>query len=394
MNKINLHLIEYAISSLLRDKVKNIFIFTIMTILIFLLSSVLFISNSIKHELNQTVSQLPTLTIQKYKGGKVEDIELSRVDSILNIAGVKDVIPRVWGYYYFEYADVTFSIMGIDNYATQYNENLSKLVEDTTKTDILDNESMLVGKGVAKILEKNYYKEYFNFILSDGTIKKVYIGGVFNSNIELQSNDMILMSNDMVYEILEIYEDKATDVVVQISNPEEISTIIYKIRELYPDVRIISQEDFEVSYENIFNYKSGMFLVLFIISLVTFFMIVYDKASGLTSSQKQEVGVLKAIGWRVNDILVERFYESFIISFFAYSFGILFSFYFVYILDAPILRNIFEGYSELKTSFDLPFVLDFQTLALIFFITIPIYISSIIIPSWRIATLDTDEIIR
>ncbi|MEA3315498.1 MAG: ABC transporter permease, partial [Campylobacterota bacterium] len=64
------------------------------------------------------------------------------------------------------------------------------------------------------------------------------------------------------------------------------------------------------------------------------------------------------------------------------------------ILKAPILRDIFEGYSELKTSFNLPFVVDFQTLALIFFIIVPIYISSIIIPSWRIATLDTDEIIR
>ncbi|MEA3315005.1 MAG: FtsX-like permease family protein, partial [Campylobacterota bacterium] len=371
MNKINLHLIEYAINSLLRDKVKNIFILIIMTLLIFLLSSVLFISNSIKYELNETVEQLPTLTIQKYRAGKVDDIELSRVDNILNIVGVEDVIPRVWGYYYFEYVNVTFSLVGIDNYATQYNENLSKLVENENKTAILDNEKMLIGEGVRKILDKNYYKEYFNFILNDGTIKKVDIGGVFKSSIELQSNDMILLSNDLIYEILDMEEEKATDIVVKVSNPEEIDTIVYKIKELYPDVRIISQEDFIVSYENIFNYKSGIFLTLFIISLVTFFMIVYDKASGLTSSQKQEVGVLKAIGWRVNDILKERFYESFIISFFSYSFGVLLSFYFVYILKAPILRDIFEGYSELKTSFNLPFVVDFQTLALIFFIIVP-----------------------
>lgn len=394
MNKINLHLIEYSINSLLRDKGKNIFIFIIMTLLIFLLSSVLFISNSIKYELNEGVEQLPTLTIQKYRGGKVVDIELSRVDTILNIAGVEDVIPRVWGYYYFKYGDVVFSLVGIDNYATQYNKNLSKLVENVQNTDILDNQKMLIGEGVKRILDKNYYKNYFNFILNDGTTKKVYIGGTFKSSIELESNDMIVMSNDLIYNILDIDEDKATDIVVKVSNPKEIDTIIFKIKELYPDVRVISKKDFIVSYENIFNYKSGIFLTLFIICLMTFFMIVYDKASGLTSSQKQEVGVLKAIGWRVNDILKERFYESFIISFFSYNFGILFSFYFVYILKAPILRDIFEGYSKLKTSFNLPFIIDFQTLSLIFLIVVPIYISSIIIPSWRIATLDTDEIIR
>lgn len=394
MNKINLHLIEYAINSLLRDKGKNIFILIIMTLLIFLLSSVLFISNSIKYELNEGVEQLPTLTIQKYRGGKVVDIELSRVDTILNIAGVEDVIPRVWGYYYFKYGDVVFSLVGIDNYATQYNKNLSKLVENVQNTDILDNQKMLIGEGVKRILDKNYYKNYFNFILNDGTTKKVYIGGTFKSSIELESNDMIVMSNDLIYNILDIDEDKATDIVVKVSNPKEIDTIISKIKELYPDVRVISKNDFIVSYENIFNYKSGIFLTLFIICLMTFFMIVYDKASGLTSSQKQEVGVLKAIGWRVNDILKERFYESFIISFFSYNFGILLSFYFVYILKAPILRDIFEGYSKLKTSFNLPFIIDFQTLSLIFLIVVPIYISSIIIPSWRIATLDTDEIIR
>lgn len=394
MNKINLHLIEYSINSLLRDKGKNIFILIIMTLLIFLLSSVLFISNSIKYELNEGVEQLPTLTIQKYRGGKVVDIELSRVDTILNIAGVEDVIPRVWGYYYFKYGDVVFSLVGIDNYATQYNKNLSKLVENVQNTDILDNQKMLIGEGVKRILDKNYYKNYFNFILNDGTTKKVYIGGTFKSSIELESNDMIVMSNDLIYNILDIDEDKATDIVVKVSNPKEIDTIIFKIKELYPDVRVISKKDFIVSYENIFNYKSGIFLTLFIICLMTFFMIVYDKASGLTSSQKQEVGVLKAIGWRVNDILKERFYESFIISFFSYNFGILFSFYFVYILKAPILRDIFEGYSKLKTSFNLPFIIDFQTLSLIFLIVVPIYISSIIIPSWRIATLDTDEIIR
>jgi len=393
-NKINFYLLEYALNSLFRQKSKNIFIIIIFTLLVFLVSSIFFIANSIKYELNQTVDKLPAITIQKYQAGKITDIPSSRVDDILNITGVVEANSRVWGYYFFSNGGVNFTIMGIDNFETQYSKSLSKIIDDDTKTKILDENKMLIGSGVQKILSQNFYNNYFNFILDDGSFKKVDIGGVFKSDIELQSNDMILVSKDLAYEILHIDEDMATDIVVTITNPNELNTIVDKIKLLFPDCRIITNEDMKISYQNIFNYKSGLFLALFIISLFTFFMIIYDKTTSLSSSQKKEIGILKALGWRVDDILKEKFYEAFILSFLSYILGILFAFCFVYILDAPLLRDIFEGYSKLKTSFDLPFVVDFQTLTLVFFITIPIYIAATIIPSWRVATLDADEVIR
>ncbi len=391
---INKYLIEYALNSLLRQKSKNIFILVIFTILISLITSIFLISNSIKYELNLTVDKLPAITIQKLQAGKVVDIESSRVDDIITIAGVEDVLARVWGYYYFENAGVNFSIMGIDNYESQYTNSLTKIVNDTEKTDILDNNSMLVGTGVKRILEENFYNDYFNFITNDGSFKKVKVGGVFNSDIELQSNDMIIVSKELAYEILGVGEEKSTDIVVKVSNPNELETIVNKIKLLFPDTRIITNEDFKVSYQNIFDYKSGLFLAMFIISLFTFFIIIYDKTSGLTSSEKTEIGILKALGWRVDDVLKEKFYESFIISFISYILGVILAFCFVYFLNAPLLRDIFEGYSQLKTTFNLPFVVDFQILTLVFFITIPIYIAATIIPSWRTATLDADEVIR
>ncbi len=392
--RINLYLVEYAINSILRQKVKNSFIVIIFTLLIALVSSVFFIANSIKFELNSTVDKLPALTVQTIKAGKVVETPSYVVDQIVTLAGVEDATARIWGYYYFENAGVNFSIMGIDNFEAQYTKSLQKVVDDDTKTEILDNSTMLVGAGVKKILSDNYYKNYFNFIKGDGDFVKVKIGGVFDSDIELQSNDMILVSKDLAYELLDISDDMCTDVVVKVSNPIEVLTITEKIKVMFPNTRVISSEDFIVGYQNIFDYKSGLFLALFIISLFTFFIIIYDKTSGLTSQEKKEIGILKAIGWSVDDVLKEKFYESFIISFFSYLFGMLIAFVFVYILNAPILRGIFEGYSQLKTTFNLPFIFDFQTLTLVFFITIPVYIAATIIPSWKTATIDADEVMR
>ncbi len=390
-SKINLYLIEYALNSILRQKTKNFFILFVFTFLTFILSSIFFITNSIKEELNSTVDSLPQILVQNLKAGKAYDIDINALDEILTITGVQSANARVWGYYYFNNAGVNFTVVGIDQYETQYKNSFQKLADTIEPTD---ESSMIVGTGVQKIMSQNYYKNYFNFIKPDGTIKKVVMTGVFDADTQLESNDIIVVSKEDAREIFDLGNDKATDIVVTVANPEEIPTIKEKIQLLYPSTRIITNEDLKVSYQNIFDYKSGVFLALFIISLFTFFMIVYDKASGLTSEEKKDIGVLKSLGWTIDDVLKSKFYEAFIISFIAYILGVFFAFGFVYLLQAPLLREIFVGYSQLKTTFELPFVFDFQTLFLVFFLSVPVYIAATIIPSWKVATLEADEVIR
>jgi ABC-type lipoprotein release transport system permease subunit len=392
--KINLYLIEFSINALFRNRSKNIFILILFTLLTALLSSVFFITTSIKHELETTVDALPQIVVQKIKAGRHYDIDTSVADKILNLTGVSEATPRVWGYYYFENAGVNFSIMGIDQYEQQYKESFNTIVDKFDFDKLHQKREMVVGEGVKKVMEENYYNQYFNFIKPDGTFEKVTIAGTFKADTRLESNDMILMSTQSVREIFNIAEDRATDIVVKVPNPEEIATIASKIKLIYPDTRVITNSDLKISYQNIFDYKSGVFLALFTITIFTFFMIIYDKASGLSSEEKREIGILKATGWKVDDILKEKFYEAFIISFLAFLMGILLAFAFVYLLQAPLLREIFVGYSQLKTPFELPFIFDTQTLFLVFFLSVPIYIAATIIPSWRAATLEVDEVIR
>jgi len=392
---INLYLIQYAIDSILRSKSKSLFITIVFICLTFLLTSVFFITNSIKHELNSTVDALPQITVQKIKAGRHYDIDTSVVDEILEITGVEDAIARVWGYYYFENVGVNFTVVGINQYEKQYKDSFEKIVTKFDIDKLSENSSMIVGPGVKKAMDKGYYlQNYFNFIKPDGSFRQIDIAGVFDTQTQLESNDIIIMSKDDVRDIFGMEEEMATDIVIKVANPEEIDTIVSKIKLLHPDTRVITKDALKVSYQNIFDYKSGIFLALFIISLFTFFMIIYDKSSGLTSEEKKEIGILKAIGWTVDDVLKEKFYESFIISFISYLVGVILAFIFVYLLQAPLLREIFVGYSQLKTTFELPFVFDFQTLFLVFFLSVPIYIAATIIPSWKTATLETDEAIR
>ena len=388
---INTQLLNFALHALTRRSSKNIFISIIMSLLIFLLASVLFISHSLKHELRLSYESLPEIIVQKMQGGRVENISTSRVDELVLIHGVERVVPRVWGYYYFQNAGANFSLLGIDPYEPQYSEILEQI---TTTQDAALNDGMVIGSGVKKVLSQNFYKTYFNFILPSGDFKRISIKGVFNTHTQLFSNDTILLPKADLLEIFGMDEDEATDIVLKVANPIEIDTVAEKVRLLYPDTRVITKNDLIVSNESIFNYKSGIFLSLFIITLLTFFMIVYDKASSISSEEKTEIGILKALGWSVEDILKEKFYESAVLSLFTFLLGITLALFFVYFLNAPLLKNIFTGYSVLKPSLELSFYFDTQTFAMIFFLSVPVFIASVIIPSWKVAVSDVDEAIR
>ena len=167
MKNLNLYLIEYAVNSLFRNRSKTIFTIIVFTSLVFLLSSIFFISNSIRYELEKTVDALPQIIVQKLQAGRLELIDEDAVYRILQIKGVSDASSRVWGYYYFQTAGMNYSIVGLDKYEDEYKNSLQKLVD---KFDLESKEpSMIVGSGVYNGMKKSFYKKYFNFIKPDSS---------------------------------------------------------------------------------------------------------------------------------------------------------------------------------------------------------------------------------
>ncbi len=392
--KFNLLLLEFALGSLYRRKIQSFGTFFVFMALVWLLSSVLFISDGIKKELFTSLESLPQMTLQKIRAGKQIDIDVAMAEKLLEIQGVSHATPRVWGYYYFKQAGVNFTVIGLDRFGEQYTHSLQELVDGLDMKALEKEDGMVIGRGVKKVLEENYYTSFFNFVTAKGEWKKQHIVGVFGDETRLQNNDLMVLPQKSVYEIFGIPKDKATDIVVRVSNPKEIATIVQKITTRYPDIRAITTEDLRVSYHTIFDYKSGFFLSLFIISAFTFFMVIFERSSGLSSEERREVGILKALGWGMDEIISQKFYEGMVISLSAFFCGVALALFFVYGLQAPLLRDIFMGYSILKPPFVIPFSVDIGILSLLFFLSVPIYLAAIIFPVWRASTLDADEVMR
>ena len=388
---MNRYFIDFTVSSLLIEKKRNFFILSMMTLLIFLSASVLFVAASLREELIQSSNEMPDIIVQKRVASRLEDIETSRILQLVAIEGVQRVVPRIWGLYRFERLGVSFSIIGIDNFDYDYLNELrsaAKLLERDPKN------GMVVGQGVYRILQRSYYKKYFNFLLPEGELKKMKIVGVFDAKNRLLSNDMILMSAQNARKILGTKKEYATDLALYVPNSDEVATIAAKIALMEPSFHVITKEEIKAGYSRMFDFKSGLFLLFFIMALLTFFMIVSDRLSALGSEEKKEIAVLKAIGWSIRDILKEKFLESFLIATMSYFLGISLALVYVFGLQAPLLSNLFTGSSFIHPPLTLSYAVPFSTYLLVFLISVPFYLASVIIPAWRVAVSDVDEVIR
>lgn len=389
------NIFDYTLKSISRHGYKNISIAFIFGLLVWLLSSVIFITNSIKKELIQTASSTPQILINKQIGGKYYLLNESDIEPLWGIAGVSLVKGRVWGQYYLELKKTYVTLMGVNPFEEGYNKEITKFAD----TLPFENESQIpqvfVSKNMYELLKLyRSSKDEISFEKFSHGYEKVKIAGIFKSESELFSNDVILMPTQSVRNILGVGDGLFTDAIIKVANPAEVSFIAAKLMYEYPSLKVTTKDEIIKDYELLYQFKSGWFLLLFIVSFITFAIILYDKSSGLRSEEKKEIGILKAIGWEINHIIYYKLLESSILSIFSFFAGISLAIFYVYFLQAPWLKLAFTGYNELKQPFDLIFSLNFQEFALLFFSTVPLYIAASIIPSWKAATNDVMDTIR
>lgn len=389
MTNINWQLFGFAIDNLLRFYQKNLFVFVVYTLLVMLLASLFFTQQSVRYEVEKITNNFPDIVIQNQKAMLYTTIDAQNVEKILDIDGVKDVQARVYGLYDFKQAKQSFLLIGIDPFETQQEPFLKEIVAH----DTLKENSMVVSEALAKVMKNYYYEKDFNFLTPALKQKPLSIDGSFQSTDSSKRYSCVVLKED-AKEIFGYKENEYSDIAIYLSSQNELLTIVSKLQQLYPNAKITTKQDEQMRVESLFDYDSGIFISLFVISLFTFFMIVYDKAAGLSSSEKREIGILKALGWRVEDVLYVKFYEAGLLSFISYALGVVLALVYVYGFDAFYLKDIFLNILNLKEIEHLRMQIDFQPLFIVFLLSTPIYIAATLIPSWRVATMDADEVMR
>ena len=157
--------INFLTLLLFKQQSKHIGAVLISVIVIFLLSSVLFISASLQKSLVSTLKNQPDFIISRLQAGRAVDTPLTWMDKIIEIEGVTAVTPRLYGRYFVAPNEESFLIIGVDFFDEQSNQMLKKLINIIDLKEFFETPSMLVGEGVKTYMQAHYYRENFSFKL-------------------------------------------------------------------------------------------------------------------------------------------------------------------------------------------------------------------------------------
>ncbi len=377
--------LEYTLSSLMRRKSKNLSLVVVYAFTIATLGSVLFLTHALKVEATSSLTEAPALTIQKISAGRHELIPTDHVATIEKLPGVKSVTPRVWGYYYDSLIKANLTLSGISSYREKLELLNGRLP--------LGPGECAIGKGVAQAFGPAIGD---NLVLEDSgkettTFK---ITGVFQAESNLLTNDLVVLQEATLRDFFSMDQSLATDLIVEIHNQREIKVLAKKIKYLLPDTRPITRDEIIHTYDSLFNWRSGMMLAVAIAALIAFCILAWDKATGISATEKQEIGILKAIGWETADVLSVKFWEGLVISLTSFILGTLAAWVHVFIFDAPGLIPLLKGWSVLFPKFQLTPAVDFYQLFVLAFLTIVPYLGCTIIPAWKTAVTDPEHVMR
>jgi ABC-type lipoprotein release transport system permease subunit len=367
-------MVDFTLSSLWRRKARNLSLITVYTLVVFVFASTMFFSHALKREAALILKDMPEMVVQKVVAGRHALIPTSYASRLSGIRGVTSAEPRLWGYYFFPSIKANYTVMAPEAFKHPKG-------------------NAIVGPGVARAhgLKKG---DAIGFKAADGSPIQFTIAGILPVESELVSADLILVSKADFRQLFDIPEGYATDLALSVRNQRELPTIAAKIVEMLPDARPIMRDEMLRTYEAVFDWRHGLLIAVLLGGLLSFGILAWDKASGLSAEERKEIGILKAIGWETSDVILVKFWEGTVISLTSFLAGILFAYIHVFFSSAVLFESVLKGWSVLYPRFRLtPFVSPYQVITLFFLVVVP-YTVATIIPSWKAATVDPDEQVR
>lgn len=367
-------LLDYTVAAMSRRRGRNAALLTAYTLIVTLLASILLYGEALRATAEALLAGAPELVVQRLTAGRHDLIPAERAESMARLRGVVSATGRLWGYYHDAAIGANYTVM-------------VPPTGEPTVGDLQVGAALARARGLAPgdVLSLRTY---------DGKPLSLRVAALLDTRSELVSADLMLVSAADFQTLFGFPAGQYTDIALSVTNPAEVRRVAQKVLERWPDSRVVSREEMRRTYASVFDWRQGWLLAVSVIALLAFALLAWDKATGLSAEERREIGILKAVGWDSADVMAMKLWEGLFISLLAFCLGYALAWVHVFYLDATVFRPVLQGWSVLYPQFRLAPHVNGMQVATLFFLTVLPYVAATLVPVWRAATADPDEVLR
>lgn len=386
----HVNILDFTLASLWRRRLKNISVLLVFAGVIFLVASFQMVTQALTDTAEQVLRSAPEITLQHMTAGRQESIPEEYSDKLSKVFGIRDIVPRIWGYYFEEVHGANYTVLGIDPDRMPLADKMQLSLAEGEMFEAAERGNVLLGRSV-NTLQKEKGGTLLSLFRPDLSQMSFKIAGVFDEDTDILTNDLIVMHIDDARDLFQIAPGKATDLCIYVVNQSEVETIAKKIAKILPDTRVLTRSQIKKTYQVVFGWRSGFASVCLLTALTAFVIFAWDKASGLSPEERREISILKILGWETADILAVRFWEGLVVSGLAFVIGCSLAYIHVVFFDASLFRPVLVGWSVIHPPFQLAPKIIVENFLLIFCLSVLPYLAATVIPAWRSASIPADS---
>jgi ABC-type lipoprotein release transport system permease subunit len=388
-------LVAWAVGGLLRRWRRNLSVLLVFSLCVFLLAALLLVSAAVRGALRETVAALPDLTVQRLVAGRAQPVPVEWVYELGALPGVSWASERVWGYHYLAPADATFVLVGVEPWLPQDRPAFAAAVDGVGPAALEGGDAAVVGDAVRAALAGVYADtDVLTLRTPAGDARHLRVVGRLAPGAGLLADDVVLVAADTLRALFGLPDGLATDVVARVANPAEVDAVARKVRALHPDARVVTKDQLARSYGATLDLASGLLLAVGLVLLLAFALLVFDRVGGVGADERREVGLLRALGWSVSDVLTGKLVESGLLALGASLLGLAAAIGYVQGCGAPGLAEALSGWSRRPLPLDLRPCAAVGAALVTLLVAVPVYLGAALVPAWRLATRDADEVLR
>jgi ABC-type lipoprotein release transport system permease subunit len=357
-----------------------------------LLGAVLFATTALRSEAERARATQPDVVVQRMVGGRPGLIDPADLGFVARMPGVRRAEPRVWGYVFLPSLRANVTVVGRREESIDLGAVRGALMSGRDARPG-EHGAAVIGKSLADLLHVGE-GDVISLPSARDDAPALTIVGLFDSPVALYTSDVLLVGADDARAILGVPPGRATDIAIDLANPEEAGVVTRTILDKEPELRVLDKRVLARTYRLTYGRRAGIVLAASLPALLALLILAWDKMGGLGPSERREIAVEKAVGWSTADVLYAKLYESVLLGVMGVGAGIALAYAWVFLFGAPLLREVLSGWSVLYPDVPLTPAFDPADLLGLAAMVLTPYVAVAIVPAWRAAITDPMQAMR